>query len=212
MDDPPVAVRSSAADEDSGGASFAGQHETYLNVRGADNVATSVARCWRSLWLPRALSYRREQGLSVEGARLAVLVQQLVPAQMSGVLFSANPVTSARDEAVLTVSWGLGESIVGGTVSPDTYVVRKRPLAMLSRQIGVKRRMTVMTPAGTEEAPVPDGLQTLPVLDDALVYDAVLLGVRLEEEMGWPVDVELAWHDSALYLLQCRPITALTSS
>ncbi len=212
VEDPPVAVRSSAADEDSGGASFAGQHETYLNVRGADAVCAAVVRCWRSLWLPRALSYRREQGLAVEGARLAVLVQQLVPAQMSGVLFSANPVTSARDEAVLTASWGLGESIVGGSVSPDTYIVRKRPLAMLSRQIGVKRRMTVMTPVGTEEAPVPDALQTLPVLDDAIVYDAVLLGVRLEEEMGWPVDVELAWHESALYLLQCRPITALSNN
>jgi pyruvate,water dikinase len=128
---------------------------------------------------------------------------------MSGVLFSANPVTSARDEAVLTASWGLGESVVGGSVSPDTYVVRKRPLAMLSRQIGVKRRMTVMTSDGTEEVDVPAGLQTLPVLDDAIVYDAVLLGMKLEDEMGWPVDVELAWHASALYLLQCRPITAL---
>ena len=212
VDDPPVAVRSSAVDEDGSGASFAGQHETYLNVRGVDDVAAAVVRCWRSLWLPRALSYRRERGISIEGASLAVLVQQLVPAEVSGVLFSANPINKSRDEAVLTVNWGLGESVVGGTVTPDTFVVQQHPLAMRLRQIGAKRRMTVMTPHGTEEVDVPPGLQTLPVLDDALVLDAVTLGIDLEAEMGWPVDLELAWHQAALYLLQCRPITTLSSS
>jgi phosphoenolpyruvate synthase/pyruvate phosphate dikinase len=134
--DPPVAVRSSAVDEDGDGASFAGQHETYLNVRGLERVAAAIARCRASLWLPRALAYRRERAVAIGGARLAVLVQQLVPAEVSGVLFTANPVSLARDEVVLTASWGLGESVVGGTVTPDTFVARKRPLALLVRRIG----------------------------------------------------------------------------
>lgn len=212
VDDPPVAVRSSAADEDGSAASFAGQHETFLNVRGVEHVADAVVRCWRSLWLPRALAYRREQGLAIEGAQLAVLVQQLIPADASGVLFSANPVSSSLQEAVLTASWGLGESIVGGTVTPDTYIVRKRPLTVLDRQIGSKRRMTVLTPEGTTEQAVPPQLQAQPVLDDPAALIAVSVAMEIEEEMGWPVDLELAWRAGALYLLQCRPITTLVTS
>jgi len=121
-----VAVRSSALDEDGAGASFAGQHETYLNVVGAAAVAEAVARCWASVRSSRALEYRRRQGFPLDGARIAVLVQQLIPADVSSVVFSANPVTGSRDEVMINASWGLGESIVGGTVTPDTYVVRRR--------------------------------------------------------------------------------------
>ncbi|MBI3967120.1 MAG: PEP/pyruvate-binding domain-containing protein [Chloroflexi bacterium] len=141
--EPSVAVRSSAVDEDGQSASFAGQHETYLNVVGVDALVMAVERCWASALSERALEYRRQQGLSPAGARLAVLVQQLVPADVSAVVFSANPVTNDRDEVLINASWGLGESVVGGTVTPDAYVVRKHDLAVVSRQIADKRRMTV---------------------------------------------------------------------
>ena len=206
---PPVAVRSSAIDEDGATASFAGQHETYLNVRGADAVAQSIARCWQSLHAPRALEYRRQRGIAPSSTGLAVLVQQLVQADASAVVFSANPVTGMRDQVVLTSTWGLGESLVGGTVSPDSYLVRKSDLAMELRHIATKRRMTVLVDGGTAEVDVAAGLQQQPAVGDSQVLDAVRLALELERTFGWPVDVECAWERTTLYLLQCRPITTL---
>jgi pyruvate,water dikinase len=209
---PAVAVRSSALDEDGGAASFAGQHLTILNVVGVDALEEAIVRCWRSLHEERAVAYRAQNGLSLEGARLAVLVQLLVPAEAAGVIFSANPVTNRRDEAIVTASYGLGESIVGGTATPDTYTVRKDGSGgpqIVDRQLGEKAVMTVLVDGGTTEAPVPVGLRTLPAVQDALILDAVRLGIALEQEMGWPVDVECAWQQGTLYLIQCRPITTL---
>jgi pyruvate,water dikinase len=205
----PVAVRSSAVDEDGALASFAGQHETYLNVVGAAAVGQAVARCWSSGQVERALAYRRHRGLPVDGVGLAVLIQQLVPADVSAVVFSANPVSGSRQEIVITANWGLGETIVGGTVSPDTYVVRKDTMQVVSRELGHKARMTVMTPGGTREADVPRWLRGQLALSDAQAIEAARLALTLEETMGWPVDVECAWHRGHLYLLQCRPITTL---
>ena len=209
LDAPSVAVRSSALDEDGAGASFAGQHDTYLNVVGATAVAEAVARCWASVRSPRALEYRRRQGLPLDGVRIAVLVQQLIPADVSSVVFSANPVTGSRDEVMINASWGLGESIVGGTVTPDTYVVRKADMAIVSRQIAEKRQMTVMVPGGTREVAVPRFLRSQPTLRDDQAVEMARLGVTLEGRMGHPVDVECAVHAGQLYLLQCRPITTL---
>jgi pyruvate,water dikinase len=206
---PPVAVRSSAIDEDSADASFAGQHETFLNVRGADSVVESIAKCYRSLSAPRALEYRRQRRLSVDAARMSVLVQRLVPAEASAVIFTANPVTGSRDEVVLTATWGLGESLVGGSVSPDSYVVRKSDLAMSVRYIATKRKMTALADTGTCEVDVPAPQQTRPAIDDDQVRQAVRLALDIERAFGWPVDVECAWHEGVLYLLQCRPITTL---
>jgi pyruvate,water dikinase len=209
---PAVAVRSSALDEDGVAASFAGQHETILNVVGADALEDAIVRCWCSLRGQRALAYRAQHGISVERARLAVLVQQLVPADAAAVLFTANPVTNRSDEAIVTASYGLGESIVGGTVVPDTYVVRKHGSSgpqIVERLVGEKRVMTVLVDGGTTEVLVPVGLRSVPAVQDAQIVDAVRLGIALEQEMGSPVDVECAWKDATLYLLQCRPITTL---
>jgi len=210
VDTPSVAVRSSALDEDGAGASFAGQHETYLNVVGAAAVAEAVARCWASVRSPRALEYRRRQGFPLDGARIAVLVQQLIPADVSSVVFSANPVTGSRDEVMINASWGLGESIVGGTVTPDTYVVRKVDMSIVSRQIAEKRQMTVLVPGGTREVDVPRFLRAQPTLTDDQVVEMARLGVTLERRTGHPVDIECAVHAGQLYLLQCRPITTHT--
>ena len=212
MDAPSVAVRSSALDEDGAAASFAGQHETYLNVVGPEAVAEAVVRCWASLHSPRAREYRLKQGLELDGARIAILVQQLVPADVSAVLFSAHPVTGSRNEVLINASWGLGESIVGGTVTPDTYVVRKADQAVVSRQVAEKRRMTVMASGGTREVEVPRFLRNQPALSDAQAAEMARLVMALEERMGHPVDVECAYHAGQLHLLQCRPITTLTNA
>ena len=207
---PRVAVRSSAVDEDGSLASFAGQHETYLNIVGEQTVAEAVLRCWASALAPRALAYRRRQGLTTEGIRLAVLVQHLVVADVSAVVFSANPLTGNRDEVVITASWGLGESIVGGTVTPDTYVLHKAALTMASRQVADKGRMTVLvTGGGTHEVDVPRFLRGQPALDDSQAVDLARLALSLEQVMGWPVDIECGYRDGVVYLLQCRPLTTL---
>lgn len=209
MDSPSVAVRSSAVDEDNTEASFAGQHDTYLNVSGADAVVRAVDDCWESAFSDRALAYRRQQGLSSDRIGLAVLVQQLVPSDVAAVVFSANPVSGNRCQIVINASWGLGESIVSGTVTPDTYIVDKASRTVLSRTIADKQRMIITTPGGTREADVPRLLRQRPALDTQLIDEIAALAASLEARMGWPVDVECAVRNGRVYLLQCRPITIL---
>lgn len=204
-----AAVRSSAVDEDGATASFAGQHETYLNIVGADAIIQAVTRCWESARSEHALDYRRQQGLSVEHPRIAVLVQQLIAADVAAVVFSANPITGNRSEVVINASWGLGESIVGGTVTPDTFVVRKSDLAIVQHVIADKQRMTVSAPGGTHEVEVPRFLRNEASLNDEQVLEMAKLALNLEVTMEWPVDVECAFAEGKLYLLQCRPITTL---
>lgn len=210
LDLPVVAVRSSAIDEDSQDASFAGQYETYLNITGVDAVAASVSRCWESTRSPQVLEYRRQYGLPCDNIQIAVLVQQMVAADVAAVVFSANPVSGQRTEVVINASWGLGESIVGGTVTPDTYIVDKESLQISERQIADKQRMTVAQTEGTKEVDVPRFMRSQPTLDDEKAVEMARLALALEEEMGWPVDLECAYHGNDLYLLQCRPITTLT--
>ncbi len=205
-----VAVRSSAVEEDGAGASFAGQHETYLNIVCADAIVQAVARCWESAQSERALEYRRQHGLSVECVRLAVLVQQLVASDVSAVVFSANPVTGDRGEVIINASWGLGESLVGGTVTPDTFTVRKSDLAMIDRAIADKQHMTVSAPGGTREVKVPRFLRQQASLAEAQVVEVARLAILLEATMSRPVDIECAYAGGQLYLLQCRPVTTLT--
>ena len=204
-----AAVRSSAVDEDGATASFAGQHETYLNIVGADAILQAVTRCWESARSNRALDYRRQQGLAIEHVQLAVLVQQLVPADVSAVVFSANPITGNRDEIVIDSSWGLGESIVGGTVTPDTFIVRKSDLTVVQCVIADKQRMTVSAPGGTHEVDVPRFLCAQASLNDEQVVEMAKLALKLEVTMERPVDIECAYAGGKLYLLQCRPITTL---
>ena len=204
-----VAVRSSAVDEDGAAASFAGQHETFLNIVGVDSILQAVTRCWESARSERALEYRRKQGLSGACVQLAVLVQQLVASDVSAVVFSANPVTGSRDEIMINASWGLGESIVGGTVTPDTFIVRKSDLVITSRTVADKQRMTVSIPGGTCEVDVPRFLRTQVALNDAQAIEMAQLALTLDATMHCPVDIECAYAGGKLYLLQCRPITTL---
>lgn len=209
--EPRVAVRSSAIDEDGSAASFAGQYETYLNICGIHDVVKAVGRCRASLRSARVIDYRRMNGLPTHNIRLAVLVQQLVPSDVSAVVFTANPVNHDRNEIVINASWGLGESIVGGTVTPDMIVIRKSDLAITSYQVAEKRRMTVSIPGGTEEVNVPGFLRARAALDKTQVREMALLALSLEARHQRPVDVECAYHAGKLYLLQCRPITTLAA-
>ena len=207
--EPAVAVRSSAIDEDGQTVSFAGQHSTYLNVTGVAAVAQAVQHCWASAHAAHVLAYRRRQGLPTAEMRMAVLVQQMIFADAAAVVFSANPVTNRRTEIVINASWGLGESLVSGAVTPDTWLVRKRDLTIVEVRLADKQIMTVPTPGGTGQRPVPRWLRTQPSLTPDQCLELTQLAVHLERTMGWPVDLECAYRGGLLYLLQCRPITAL---
>lgn len=211
--DSPVAVRSSAIDEDGASSSFAGVHETFLNIQGTGALVTAVERCLESFFSPRALSYRQERGAAhgaFEDVRMAVLVQQQIASDVSIVAFSVNPVTRRRDEIVVTASWGLGESVVGGTVTPDTWIVDHSGEHLREERIGDKRRMTVASEGGSREVDVPRVLRNVPSLDREQVAEVARLAVQLEERTGYPVDIECAYAGGQLYLLQCRPITTLS--
>ncbi len=207
--DPTVAVRSSATAEDLPEASFAGQQETYLNVRGAAAVLEAVRRCWASLWTARAIGYRARHNIDQGTVSLAVVVQLLVPAEAAGVLFTANPVTGTRGQAVISAAWGLGEAVVGGLVTPDSLTVDKATGEMISRQTADKQVMTVRINGGTEEQPVPEELRDAPVLGDEQATELVRLGVQIEQLYGMPMDIEWALADGELAIVQARPITAL---
>jgi pyruvate,water dikinase len=208
-DNPAVAVRSSAVDEDGSKTSFAGQHATFLNVAGLDAVLDAVERCWASAGATDVLVYRRRHGLSLDITRPPVLIQQLVMADVSAIIFSANPVTGQRTEIIVTASWGLGESLVGGTVTPDRWLIRKDTLEVVDQRVTDKRRMTVALESGTREVETPRLLRGKPALSAEQVGEVARLSLRLEEFMGWPVDVECAYARGRLYLLQCRPISGL---
>lgn len=203
---PAVAVRSSAVDEDGDAASLAGQYETFLNVTGAAGVADAVRRCRASAKAARAVAYRRERGMA-DGDGMPVLVQQLVPADVSAVAFSVNPITAA-DEIVINAAYGLGESIVGGTTTPDAFVLAKPGLEVRETRLGSKERMTVTTPEGTREVGVPGLMRGRPCLDEDRVREIGGLAAALERRTGHPVDVECAFAGRTLHLLQCRPVTA----
>jgi pyruvate,water dikinase len=204
--DSPVAVRSSATAEDLPDASFAGQHDTFLNVTGVDAVLDAVRRCWASLWTSRAMSYRALNNIAPDDVALAVVVQRLVPASAAGVMFTADPMTGARDTVMINAAWGLGESVVSGLVTPDTYVFVN---GKLRRQVNDKTVMTVRTADGVAQEPVSESLRTAAVLSDAEALELAELGRRIEALYGMPMDVEWAVHDGRIAILQARPITNL---
>jgi pyruvate,water dikinase len=207
--DTTVAVRSSATAEDLPEMSFAGQQESYLNVSGEVALLESVKRCWASLWTARAVAYRARHGLRPEDVSLAVVVQELVLADMAGVLFTANPLTGALNQVVINATWGLGQALVGGLVTPDTLVVEKRTGAIVAQEIANKAVMTVRTADGTREEPVPTARRTQPALAAMQVAELARIGVRIEQLYGQPMDIEWAIQDGRIFIVQARPITAL---
>ncbi len=211
LGDSEVAVRSSATAEDLIGASFAGQQETYLNVRGEERLLAAVKCCWASLWTARAMAYREQKSIGAKGLSLAVIVQQMVPAEVAGILFTVNPVTGAEDEMLMNAAWGLGEAIVGGRVNPDRVRVEKSTGRENEVIIGDKKVMTVATPEGTNEVAVEQERQRQEALLSEQVAELARLGREIEELAGEPQDIEWAIAGGQAFILQARPVTAIAS-
>lgn len=205
----PVAVRSSATAEDLAEASFAGQQESYLGVRGTDNLALHVQRCWASLWTERAIAYREQNQFPHEQVSLAVVVQEMVASDVSGVLFTMNPITQQKDEMLVNAAYGLGESVVSGRVTPDTYRIARKRFHLLEQVCGTKEIRIDMEPDGdgTLESYIATAERERLCLDTPSLQQLSVLGQKVESYYGTPQDIEWAIADSQLYLLQTRPVT-----
>ncbi len=212
--EPYVAVRSSGTAEDLADASFAGQYETYLDVRGEDALLDAVKRCWASMWTARVTAYRHNKGFD-KGMSLgiAVVVQQMVESEIAGVMFVGNPMNARADEIVINASWGLGEMVVSGSVTPDEYIVSRDSLKVKRRQIGSKEFRVLQdkkNSKGTVKEPVPVSLREQYTLTDEQASKLAEMGKRVNDYYGGlPQDIEWGWSKGSFYLLQSRPITGV---
>jgi pyruvate, water dikinase len=209
---PPVAVRSSATAEDTASASFAGMNETFLNVRGEAAVVDAVRRCWASLFGARTIFYRAKRGLDQAGMDIAVVVQRQLASTRAGVMFTVDPSSGREDRLVIEGSFGLGEAVVSGSVSPDRYVVAKESLRILAREVRRKELVVEGAPEGggtlVREAR-PEEAEA-PTLDDDEVRELADLGRRIERHYRAPQDTEWAYDpDGRAWILQSRPVTTL---
>jgi pyruvate,water dikinase len=204
------AIRSSATAEDLPSASFAGQQDTYLNILGEAALVDGVRRCWVSLFTDRAILYRVQNGFDHRAVSLSVVVQQMVMAEMSGTLFTADPLTGHRHTATMDASFGLGEALVSGRVSPDAYRVDKRTRTIIDRKIADKELAIFPEKTGGVRQEILTGTRrTQTVLTDAQILALADMGSRVEAHYGSPQDLEWAIAHDEIYLLQTRPITSL---
>ncbi len=203
-----VAVRSSATAEDLPDASFAGQQETYLNVRGTKEVLTHIKKCYASLWGDRAVCYRLNQGYDQLSVALAVVIQEMVESEKAGVLFTVNPVTQDSSQMQINASYGLGESVVSGRVTADSILCGKDG-RVVSYELGSKKTQIVYDEKNTREIAVDAAAQNMRCLNDAEIKDLCLAGRRIEEHYGHPMDIEWAIRQGKTYILQARAITTL---
>lgn len=211
-DDVRVAVRSSGTAEDMAGSSFAGLHDTYLDIIGAEAVLDAVRRCWGSMWSARAVSYRQSQGFGEDNVSMAVVVQEMVASQVSGVMFTANPLDARTDEIVVNASLGLGEAIVSGTVVPDEHVIDLNTLEVKRQNLGSKE-LRIDRAAGavgtTERETTPTEREAF-CLTAAQLADLAGLGRQIMEHYeGFPQDIEWAYANGRFYVLQSRPVTGV---
>ncbi|MDH5688663.1 MAG: phosphoenolpyruvate synthase, partial [Candidatus Bathyarchaeota archaeon] len=214
MSDVYVAVRSSATAEDLADASFAGQQETYLNVKGPDDLLEKTVKCWSSLFTPRAIFYRTEKGFKHEEVLISVGVQKMVNSKVAGVSFTINPVTGDRSQIVIEGNWGLGESVVSGSVTPDDYIVDKESLKVIERKIAKKTVEYIRDPktGKTVHAEVPTERQNQPCLTDEEIHILAELSKQIEQHYGkpqdieWAIDRDLSFPEN-VFIVQSRPET-----
>jgi len=205
-----VAVRSSATAEDLPDASFAGQQETYLNIKGAENVVKAVQRCFASLFTPRAIFYREQKGFDHFKVALAVVVQKMVNSEKAGVLFTVNPINQNYEEMVIEGAWGLGEGVVSGVVTPDTYIIDKKTLTPKSISVAKKDVMFIRDEKGkTKKVETPEDLREKRVLSDEELRRLAEMGLTIEKHYGRPMDIEWAIEKGNIFMLQARPVTTL---
>ena len=203
-----VAVRSSATAEDLPDASFAGQQETYLNVRGIEEVLLHIRSCYASLWGDRAVSYRFNQGYNQNSVAIAVIIQEMVESEKAGVLFTVNPVTQSNDEMQINASYGLGESVVSGRVTADSYIVNKSG-KIIAVTVGSKETQIVYADKNTTEEFVSADKRAMRSLNNTEIAGLVKVGLKIEQHYGIPMDIEWAIYHDEIYILQARAITTL---
>ena len=211
--DLPVAVRSSATAEDLEDASFAGQQDTYLWICGNDEVVKATHDCWASLFTDRAIIYRMRVGFPQDGVLISVGIQKMVNSRSAGVMFTLDPVTDDRSKITIDASWGFGESIVQGMVSPDNFIINKNSLSIKQSIIGQKDKQFVANGCGTTVESVPSEQQVIPCISVAEVIEIAKMGMRIEKHYGspqdieWAIDKDLPFPENT-FSTQSRPVTA----
>ena len=204
-----VAVRSSATAEDSSTAAWAGQLESYLNTTNT-NLLENIKKCWASLFTPRAIFYRFEKKLHQQKISVAVVVQKMIESEMSGVAFSVHPVTQDKNQIIIEAGFGLGEAIVSGQITPDSYVVIKKPKKIIDKNIQIQARgLYRATGGGNEWRNIPKKIGEKQVLSDKEILKLSNIILKIENHYGFPCDIEWARANGVFYILQSRPITTL---
>lgn len=204
-----VAVRSSATAEDLPGMSFAGQQATFLNIKGEANLQVAVRECWASLFTPRAIYYRVQNKIKHEKVGISVIVQKMVQSEVSGIMFSIDPVTNRKDRIIIDAVWGLGEMIVQGSYIPDHYVVQKDTFSILSKEVNDQKMQYVKNGQETKEIAVPKKLQDKVKLTDDQIVTLGKISQKLQDHYYFPQDSEWALEKGKLYIVQTRPITTI---
>ena len=203
-----VAVRSSATAEDSKIDSWAGELETYLNTT-KENLIENVKKCWASLFTPRAIFYRFKRNLQRKQVQVAVVIQKMIQSEAAGVCFTVHPVTKDRNQMVIEVAWGLGEILVSGQITPDTYVIEKNTLNILDKNINLQERMIVKTQGGNKIIATPKPKKEKQKLSEKQIKELAKLCIKIENHYKDPQDIEWALEKNKFYTVQTRPITAL---
>lgn len=203
-----VAVRSSAVAEDSSTASWAGQLESYLNVD-RDNLIESIRKCWTSIKSERALAYIAQQNISEDKLLVAVVIQKMVNSEISGVIFSVNPISNNANEIMIEAGYGLGEMIVQGMITPDNFIVDKKTYRIKGKSIQSQDKMLVFRDGKNQEINVPANIKDTQCISDDNVKSLAKLASLIENHYGFPCDIEWAKEEKNLYIVQSRPITTL---
>ncbi len=206
-----VAVRSSATSEDSAAAAWAGQLESYLNTTETD-LLENVKKCWASLFTPRAIFYRFEQNMHNQNISVAVVVQKMVESEVSGIAFSVHPVTQDYNQLIIEAGYGLGESIVSGQITPDSYVVEKLSTKIIEKDISTQEKGLFRSPNGGNKWQSPNGKRDAQKLNDKEIIELSKLIIKIEKHYGFPVDTEWAREKGKFYITQSRPITTLNKT
>ncbi|MDO8513001.1 MAG: PEP/pyruvate-binding domain-containing protein [bacterium] len=206
-----VAVRSSATAEDAADASWAGELESYLNTT-KDDLLGKVKLCWSSLFTPRAIFYRFEKGLNTTAVSVAVVIQKMIQSEVSGICFTVHPVTEDKNQMVIEAGYGLGEAIVGGKITPDTYIIDKEKLDFIEKYVSSQEMMIVKVgKSGTKEVTVETEKQEKQKISDHHIIELAKIFKKIEEHYKFPQDIEWAFEKGKYYILQSRPITTLSS-
>jgi pyruvate, water dikinase len=203
-----VAVRSSATAEDSSAASWAGELESYLNTT-QENLLENIKRCWASLFTPRAIVYRNEKGLRRTHVSVAVVVQKMVQSEIAGISFTVHPVTKDTNQMIIEACWGLGEFIVGGIVTPDSYVIDKRDGTLIDVNVAEQEEMLTRSERGNQKIAVPAEKKAAQKLEGKRIKEIGDICIQIEKHYGFPCDIEWGFEAEKFYIVQSRPITTL---